>query len=1399
MADLTQRAYTLKLRGIDKKNNNWRDKLWLTHEAVNNGVKSFGDWLLTFRGGISHDLICNSVDSKNLNDEEIRNQRILIALSWLSVESEKGAPAEFIINFDLDSKTGERKWKTVETLQEILLSKNLSKEETQNWIDDCKTSISAEIREDAVWVNRNKAFANFQLENKIEISKEDIWDLLDIFFSNKKSYLKGITVSKDNNNSQVKTKAEEPKDLSQKARGWLSRRFGKGKSANFGEFIKVYEGIKNYIPKVNINVQGKEFIKNLAKELGILKKDSSGLEDIFELLRGPGYKSSTKKRLENIFNKNELISNEILEKLKKGLENDIEKCNNNKGKKGDRLYSNYILKCVEEKCGINYFDQNGVARINEYSVILDHAARRVSIVHSWIKRAEATRTKFDDNIKKLDNVTQDAKQWLDNYCEIRGETNNSLNEYLINERAISSWELVVNEWSNIDCKTESDRLSAAKKLQNEIEGDKKFGDINLFSDLSTDEAKCVWFENGNSNINILKNYVEGTNALSDKKRYKVPAYRHPDPLLHPVFCDFGDSRWNIFYDIKEYYRVNKKKTKTQNLKELNIHGLKLTLFDGTDVNNTDLLWSSKLFFNDLALNEKNNLKDDFVEISRASRFGKAVKNVTNESKIKIAEIFNVKKWNGRLQAPREQLEKIAKLKSLEKVVAMRRKIKWFITFSPNLSKMGPWKDYLNENKNLYEEIKKENKIRGKKNKLILSRLPNLRILSIDLGHRFAAACAVWETLTIEQMKQICLNSGYKTYERYSDSTFLYIKSNDDKKNTIYRRIAPDFIDDKVHPAPWAKLTRQFLIKLQGEEFIRKFRPDELNEYKNFKNEIGSIATTELSTQVDELMHETLYLARQGLKRHSDRARIANFLISEYKLNPGGVKVKLDSNGKIEIILDALLLWYELFNNIRWSDDWAKNKWNEHIKPILKDFELKKIDFEADFITKNEFKKQKDELRNSLKPVAIHLSQQNNMKLHVDFAMRWQNDDKIWRKRIRVIKDWILPRGINAKNPEIRLVGGLSVSRITNITSLYKIQKAYFQRLTPKNNQNNIDEIVTIKKEFAQSTLNTIENLREQRVKQLSSRIIEAALGLGRISKKDFKKNSLPQNISKDWRNKIKRHLKPVDETCQAVIIENLTSYKPDQTKTRRENSQLMSWSSSRVKEYLSEGCDLYGLELREVSANYTSRQDSRTGYPGVRCIDVPQNKFLESKFWLKEISKSEKKVLDKKANLKDKYLLEITDLIKKGNLKNQTIRIPINGGSIFVSADSNSPLSNGIQADLNAAANIGLKALLDPDWIGKWWYITCDKKTYKPLKDDFRGSLIIDTKNSIKQPVTVNKTDAKKINDKKENKNNNTGKNLWHDINTSSLIDRNWEEFEQYWNNVLNRVVHNLRHKLKIK
>lgn len=51
---VTQRAYTLRLRGTDPNDESLRDALWQTHEAVNKGAKVFGDWLLTLRGGLDH-------------------------------------------------------------------------------------------------------------------------------------------------------------------------------------------------------------------------------------------------------------------------------------------------------------------------------------------------------------------------------------------------------------------------------------------------------------------------------------------------------------------------------------------------------------------------------------------------------------------------------------------------------------------------------------------------------------------------------------------------------------------------------------------------------------------------------------------------------------------------------------------------------------------------------------------------------------------------------------------------------------------------------------------------------------------------------------------------------------------------------------------------------------------------------------------------------------------------------------------------------------------------------------------------------------------------------------------------------------------------------------------------
>jgi len=75
---------------------------WRTHEAVNQGVRTFGNWLLTLRGGISHGLASEPVKTRKGDrlptDAERRDRRLLLALSWLSVESEDGVPVRYGVN-----------------------------------------------------------------------------------------------------------------------------------------------------------------------------------------------------------------------------------------------------------------------------------------------------------------------------------------------------------------------------------------------------------------------------------------------------------------------------------------------------------------------------------------------------------------------------------------------------------------------------------------------------------------------------------------------------------------------------------------------------------------------------------------------------------------------------------------------------------------------------------------------------------------------------------------------------------------------------------------------------------------------------------------------------------------------------------------------------------------------------------------------------------------------------------------------------------------------------------------------------------------------------------------------------------------------------------------------------
>jgi len=229
----------------------------------------------------------------------------------------------------------------------------------------------------------------------------------------------------------------------------------------------------------------------------------------------------------------------------------------------------------------------------------------------------------------------------------------------------------------------------------------------------------------------------------------------------------------------------------------------------------------------------------------------------------------------------------------------------------------------------------------------------------------------------------------------------------------------------------------------------------------------------------------------------------------------------------------------------------------------------------------------------------------------------------------------------------------------------------------------------------------------------------------------------------------------------------------------------MTWSAGKVRKYLEEGCYLAGLHLREVYAGYTSRQDSRTGAPGLRCSDVPAEWIVSEsgRPWIRTRVKSALERAGKSDGTPaDQYLAALHNYLAKlpEEERPAAVGIPDRSGDIFVSADP--AAGRGIQADLNAAANIGISALSDPDWPGAWWRVPCDSSTYRPKLSECRESAAIDTKTPLRQRERRVKKDKDIV-------------NLWRDVSCDPVTAEHgpWCEYRTYWTDVEQRVVRLLR------
>lgn len=304
-----------------------------------------------------------------------------------------------------------------------------------------------------------------------------------------------------------------------------------------------------------------------------------------------------------------------------------------------------------------------------------------------------------------------------------------------------------------------------------------------------------------------------------------------------------------------------------------------------------------------------------------------------------------------------------------------------------------------------------------------------------------------------------------------------------------------------------------------------------------------------------------------------------------------------------------------------------------------------------------------------------------------------------------------------KITDVLLAGqrGLSIMRIEQIEELRRRIQSFNQAERRHYAAEQVEEGAWqadfakqwVRRDFTDPCADVLEKLDEmktQRVNQSAHMILAQVLGV-RLAKPPANKKALRQE--RDQHGVYEKFREPVD----FVAIEDLSRYRASQGRAPQENGRLMKWCHRAVRDKLRELCEPFGIPVLEVPAAYSSQFCSRSGVIGFRAEEVTEG-FEKRAPWLfrlrvkdgEEETQEQREMRKLAADLYDAQ--RIMEKIwrekhKTGQPPKVTVIMPKQGGQIFVpvvaaEAQGNRFAAKVADADLNAAVNIGLRAVADP-------------------------------------------------------------------------------------------------------
>lgn len=182
--------------------------------------------------------------------------------------------------------------------------------------------------------------------------------------------------------------------------------------------------------------------------------------------------------------------------------------------------------------------------------------------------------------------------------------------------------------------------------------------------------------------------------------------------------------------------------------------------------------------------------------------------------------------------------------------------------------------------------------------------------------------------------------------------------------------------------------------------------------------------------------------------------------------------------------------------------------------------------------------------------------------------------------------------------------------------------------------------------FASRLLDHLEGMKDDRLKTGADLIVQAARGYLRDEKGRWQKKYQP---------------------CHAVLFEDLSRYRMKTDRPRRENTLLMRWAHRAVPEVVRLQGELYGINICNTSAAFSSRYHASSQTPGIRCHPIATGDL--DNIGLRLAIQNENPGID-------------LDKFKVGDL------VPLSGGEVFVCLKDQSGKLSHLHADINAAQNL---------------------------------------------------------------------------------------------------------------